>query len=191
MELALNTAAGANALLTRHGNALRIRLGGRLRARLIALPLLAAGGSALYIAGLSVAHATTTGVAMAREVLPGQLITLAIGLVCGIPGLMALLMRSYVDIDPDLGRVSDVRQFGPLRITRTMPLASLRQIRTTADHRDDVTDYYVELIGAHPTGSIQVGFSRKRAECQVFARDLRRALKLPFVGLSYIDPHAD
>jgi hypothetical protein len=158
MELALNTAAGANALLTRHGNTLRIRLGGRLLARLIALPLLAAGCSALYIAGLSVAHATTTGIAMGREVLPGQLTMLAIGVVCGIAGLMALLMRAYVDIDHDLGRVSDVRQFGPLRVARTMPLASLRQIRTTADHRDDVTDYRVELIGVHRTGSIRSAF---------------------------------
>ncbi len=190
MELALNSAAGANALLTRNGNTIRIRLRGLRLTRLIALPLLAAGGWALYVAGMSVGHAAT-GTAAEGAMLRGQLILLAIGLVCGVPGLMALLARTYVDIDNDLCRVTAVRRFGPVRMTRTVPLAGIKQVRTTADERSEVTIYNVELIGPRAAEPILVGFSRTRAHCQTFARDLRRALKLPCVDLSRGEADAD
>src|SRR5205807_10301526 len=137
---------GAHALLSHNGNTTRIRLRGLLPARLIALPVLAAGAWALSMAGMSVGQ-VMRGIATEGEMLPGQLIMLAIGLVCGIPALMALVGRSYVDIDRDLGRVTGVRQYGPIRIARTLPLASIRQVRTTVDDRDDVTVYNVELVG--------------------------------------------
>lgn len=190
MELALNSAAGAHAFLTRNGNTIRIRLRGRRLTRLIALPLLAAGGGALYVAGLSVGHAATGGAAEGAT-LQGQLMLLAIGLVCGLPGLMALLVRTYVDIDNNLCRVTAVRRFGPIRMTKTMPLGSIKQVRTRIDERSEVTVYNVELVGPRPDESILVGFSRTRAHCQTFARDLRRALKLPCVDLSRGEPDAD
>jgi hypothetical protein len=190
MELALNSAAGAHALLTRNGNTIRIRLRRRRPTPLIALPLLAVGGWALYVAGLSVGHAAT-GVAAESATLPGQLILLAIGLMCGLPGLMALLARTYVEIDNDLCRVTAVRQFGPIRMTRTVPLCSIKQVRTTINDSREVPIYNVELIGPRPAEPILVGFSRTRAHCQTFARDLRRALKLPCVDLSRGEPDAD
>jgi len=104
---------------------------------------------------------------------------------------MALVGRSYVDIDRDLGRVTGVRQYGPIRIARTLPLAGIRQVRTTVDDRDDVTVYNVELVGTDPKEAIVVGFSRKRAQCQAFAKELRRALKIPFMGPSDAVPDVD
>jgi len=190
MELALNSAAGANALLTRNGNTIRIRLRGRRLTRLIALPMLAVGGWALYVAGMSVGHAAT-GAAAQTQMLPGQLILLAIGLMCCLPGLMALLVRTYVDIDDDLCRVTAVRQFGPIRMTKTVPLAGIKQVRTTIDEHSEVPIYNVELIGPRPAEPILVGFSRTRAHCQTFARDLRRALNLPCVDLSRGEADAD
>jgi hypothetical protein len=190
MELALNSAAGANALLTRNGNTARIRLRGRRLTRLIALPLLAAGGWALYVAGTSVGHAAT-GAGAQGATLPGQLILLAIALVCGVPGLMALLARTYVDIDNDLCRITAVRQFGPVRMTRTVPLAGIKQVRTAVDDSREVTIYNVELIGPRPAEPIRVGYSRNRAHSQTFARDLRRALNLPCVDLSRGEADAD
>jgi hypothetical protein len=190
MELALNSAAGANALLARNGNTIRIRLRGRRLTRLIALPLLAAGAWALYAAGVSVGHAATA-VVISSPTLPGQLVLLAIGLACSLLGLMALLARTYVDIDNRLCCVTAVRQFGPLRIARTMPLGSIKQVRTAIDHSGEVPVYNVELIGPRPDEPILVGFSRTRAHCQTFARDLRRALKLPCVDLNRGEADAD
>jgi hypothetical protein len=159
-------------------------------ARLLSLPLRASSGWGFYVAGMSILD-VTHGVATESAMLRGQLLMLAMGLACGIPGLMALLVRSYVDIDNDLARVTNVRQYGPVRITKTVPLARIKQVRTTAEHGEDETVYYVELVGPRPAQSILVGFSHRRAECQVFAKDLRRALKIPFVGLSYTRPDAD
>jgi hypothetical protein len=187
MELALNSAAGVHALLTRNGNTIRIRLRGVLRTRLVALALLAASTFGLYVAGVSVGQ-VLNGIATEREMLPGQLILLAIA-VCGLPGLMWLLVRTYVEIDNTLCQVTAVRQYGPIRSAKTVPLAGISQVRTTVD--DDLTTYRVELIGPRPTDAIVVGFSRRRAECQAFARDLRRALKISFDHPSHTAPDAD
>jgi hypothetical protein len=84
-----------------------------------------------------------------------------------------------------------LRRFGPIRMTRTVPLAGIKQVRTTTDERSEVTIYNVELIGPRPAEPILVGFSRTRAHCQTFARDLRRALKLPCVDLSRGEADAD
>jgi hypothetical protein len=62
---------------------------------------------------------------------------------------------------------------------------------TTIDERREVMVYNVELIGPRPAEPIRVGFSGTRTHCQTFARDLRRALKLPCVDLSRGEADAD
>jgi len=180
--LRVPTALLARHGLIRNGTTIRIRSRAPGVARLFAVLLVAASTYLLYRVGGALGD-VVQGIAVKPDMLADQTFRLLVGLIFMPLGAVTFVARAHVDIDGTLGRVTDVHRFGPVRIARTVSLFNLNRVRTTTDFSSDLPSYKVELVGARPKQPIPAGSFRKRAEAEVFARELARLMKLRFVNL--------
>jgi hypothetical protein len=176
--------------VTRDGESIRVEWLTRWYGRLPSLPFAAGGLFFFYNAGLIVRD-DLAGLGRWSEDWAGLLFCVVCGLLIGAPGLVLATFRYFVDLDKAPRRVIVTRQFGPLKIRSQRQLAEFQFISITDDCDTTLTTYNVNLCGGKGVDPVLFSEFTKREEADDFARELGRALKLPFrdlVGTPVDDP---
>ena len=152
--------------------------------RLPGLPLIAAGLCFLIVAA-QIVRLDLSGYGRWGEDWGGLVMCLVLALVIGLPGLVLLTLRYFVDLDRILQQVIITRKFGPLKFVSLRKLTEFKFLSIT-DHSDTDKDgrptstfYHVSLCGGKGVKPTMLASFGMRDEATVFARDIGAALKLP------------
>ena len=148
--------------------------------RLPALPLIAAG-LCFLIAAAQIVRLDLSGYGRWGDDWGGLVMCLVLALVVGLPGLVLLTLRYFVELDRILQQVIVTRQFGPVRFSKLRKLTEFKFLSITDDRDDDTspTFYDVNLCGGRGVRPIQFASFKKREEATSFAHEIGTALKLP------------
>src|ERR1700730_6211637 len=118
--------------MIRDGNTIRVEWPIPWYGRLFSLPLLAASLCLFYYVLLALRN-HVIGLADASDEIVDLLISCALGLVIGVPGLMVATFRYFAVVDMALRQVTAIRQFGPLKFRRPRNLSDFNFISVTDD----------------------------------------------------------
>jgi hypothetical protein len=167
--------------IIRDGTTIRVEWPVRWYGRLFSIVLLAPSLYFFYYVALALKY-DISGESPWREDLPGVLALVALGLVFGVPGLMAATFRYFLLIDKTGGQVTVNRQFGPVRFRRLRKLSEFSFISVTRELDNDqakrFSTFNVNLCGVGATRPVTVsGFPRRQA-ADDFARELGGTLGL-------------
>ncbi len=152
--------------------------------RLPSLPLIAAGLAFLVTAG-QILQQDLFGIGRWRDDWVGLAMCLVLGLVVGLPGLVLLTLRYFVDLDRILQQVIVTKKFGPVKFESLRKLTEFKFLSITDDTdvdddgRPTTTLYNVNLCGGKGVKPIMLSSFKKREEAAGFAREIGTALKLP------------
>jgi hypothetical protein len=120
-----------------------------------------------------------------------------LGLVVGLPGLVLLTLRYFVDLDRILEQVIVTRQFGPVKFSNLRKLTEFKFLSITDDTDTDddgrptSTFYDVSLSGGKGVQPILVKSFKKRDEATNFAHEIGAAVKLPAKDYVGTEPDED
>jgi hypothetical protein len=179
--------------MIRDGNTIRVEWPIPWYGRLFSLPLLAASLCLFYYVLLALRN-HVIGLADASDQIVDLLISCALGLVIGVPGLMVATFRYFAVVDMALRQVTAIRQFGPLKFRRPRNLSDFNFISVTDDGEKRGLVFGVNLCGQKGTTPVTLRGFAKRQAADDFARELGSALKLPlknFVDTEPDDPDLD
>ncbi len=178
------------ARMTRDGDTIRVEWPIRWFGRLPSLPLLAASLYLSYYVALGLRD-DLVGPGRWRDDGAGILVFAALALAVGLPGLVMLSFRYFVELDKGLRQVVVTRQFGPLRFRSLRRLADFNLVSVTDDGDPPATTFDVNLCGAKGTRPIALSGFSDRGEADELARELGDALKLPYQDVVGTEPDAD
>ena len=178
--------------MTRDGETIRVEWLWEWYLRLVSLPFLAGGLYFLWYAAL-ILKADVTGVGRWSEDWVGLLFCIGFALLVGTPGLVLATLRTIIELDKLLRRITIIRQFGPLKFQSQRPLSEFKLISIVdnSDEDSSLTTYDVNICGGRGTTPILVSSFDNRKEANAFAHELGQAIKLPptdFVGTPVDDP---
>lgn len=164
--------------------------------RLVSLPFLAGG---LYFTCYSalILRQDLFGRGDLRDDWVGLVLCLVFALVVGVPGLVLLTLRYFVDLDRILQQVVVIRKFGPVKFERLRKLAEFRFLSITDHSATDKdgcvtsTFYHVSLCGGKGVKPLMLSSFGKRKEAAAFAREIGAALKLPDKDYVGTEPDED
>jgi hypothetical protein len=158
--------------------------------RLLALPLLAASFYLLWNVALGLRQDFSGFGRLADDLVPALVFT-GLGLLVGIPGLILLTFRYFVELNARLREIVITRQFGPLNFRRRRDLADYHFISITEDYDPELTTYDVSLCGNRGTAPIELSSFRSREDATKFANELARSLKVPARDYVGTEPDSD
>jgi len=151
--------------------------------RMVSLPFLAGGLYFTYYSA-QILRQDLFGYGYFRDDWVGLALCLVFALVVGLPGLVLLTLRYFVDLDRILQQVIVTRKFGPVKFERLRKLTEFKFLSIT-DHSDTDKDgcvtstfYDVSLCGGKGIAPIMLSSFDKRKEATVFAHQIGTALKL-------------
>jgi hypothetical protein len=164
--------------------------------RLPSLPLIAAG-LLFLVAAAQIVRLDLSGYGRWSDDWVGFVMFLVLGLVVGLPGLVLLTLRYFVDLDRILQQVIVTKKFGPVKFASLRKLTEFKFLSIT-DHSDTDDDgrpmntfYHVSLCGGKGVKPIMLSSFGKRDEATVFARETGTALKLPARDYVGTEPDED
>jgi len=178
--------------MTRNGDTIRVEWLWEWYLRLVSLPFLAGGLYFLYYAALTL-WADVTGMGRWSDDWVGLLFCIGFALLVGTPGLVLATLRTIIELDRLMRRITITKQFGPLRFRSERPMSEFKLISIVdrTDEDSSVISYSVNICGDKGTSPIFVASFGKRAEAKAFAREMGETIKLPpkdFVGTPVDDP---
>ena len=164
--------------------------------RLTSLPFLAGGLYFAYYTG-QILRQDMFGYGHWRDDWVGLMICLAFALVIGLPGLVLLTLRYFVELDRLLQQVIVTRKFGPVKFSSLRKLTEFKFLSITDDTNTDkdgcITSvfYEVALCGGKGVRPIELASFDKREQASRFARDVGTAIKLPAKDYVGTEPDED
>jgi hypothetical protein len=177
--------------LVQDGNTIRIDMRIPWYSRLIGLPLLA---FAIYLLSflLQSLKDVFLGLTAESDDLPGQLWLVLFVLVFGAAPVMWLLIRGYLIIDKDQNLLTSIRQFGFLKLKFPRKLSEFTRVTTTWERVGKHGNYFnINLCGNKGTKPVLVEGSFKREDAENLAKELARAIGLPYEDYVDTEPEED
>jgi hypothetical protein len=177
--------------LVQDGNTIRIDMRIPWYSRLIGLPLLA---FAIYLASFLVQSLKDVllGLTPESDDLAGQLWLVLFVLVFGAAPVMSLLIRGYLIIDKGQNLITSIRQFGFLKLKFPRKLSEFTRVTTTWERVGKHGDYFnINLCGNKGTKPVLVEGSFKRENAENLAKELARAVGLPYEDYIDTEPAED
>ena len=171
-------------LMTDSNGRIRVEFSMPWYMRLTSLPFLAGGLYFTYYSG-QILRQDLFGYGHWRDDWVGLVMCLVFALVVGLPGLVLLTLRYFVDLDRILQQVIVTKKFGPVKFASLRKLTEFKFLSITDDTNTDddgcITSifYEVSLCGGKGVKPIRLSSFDKRKEATVFAREVGAALKLP------------
>lgn len=184
------------AAFTNSDGRIRIEFSMRWYMRLISLPFLAGGGLFLAVSG-AILRQDLFGSGYWSEDWVGFVMCLVFALVIGLPALMLVTARYFVEIDRILQQVIVTNQFGPVKFENLRKLAEFRFLSITDDTDTDddgrptSTFYNVNLCGGRGVKPVRLSGFTKREQATGFAHEIGTALKLPAKDYVGTEPDED
>jgi hypothetical protein len=182
------------AAITQNNGRIQVEFSMRWYMRLPSLPLIAAG-LLFFVAAAQIVRLDLSGYGRWSDDWVGLVMCLVFALVIGLPGLVLLTLRYFVDLDRILQQVIVTKKFGPVKFESLRKLTEFKFLSIT-DHSDTDDDgrpmntfYHVSLCGGKGIKPIMLSSFGKRDEATVFAREIGSALKLP--GKDYVGTEPD
>ena len=184
------------AAVTQNNGRIRVEFSMRWYMRLPSLPLIAVG--LLFLVGAAqIVRLDLSGYGRWSDDWVGFVMFLVLGLVVGLPGLVLLTLRYFVDLDRILKQVIVTRQFGPVKFSNLRKLTEFKFLSITDDTDTDddgrptSTFYDVSLCGGKGVKPILVKSFKKRDEATNFAHEIGAAVKLPAKDYVGTEPDED
>ncbi|MFO1108370.1 MAG: hypothetical protein U1E61_04205 [Bradyrhizobium sp.] len=181
-------------VMTNNGGRIRVEFSMPWYMRLTSLPFLAGGLYFIYYSG-QILRQDLFGYGYWRDDWVGLAMCLAFATIVGLPGLVLLTLRYFVDLDRILQQVIVTKKFGPVKFESLRKLTEFKFLSitddTNTDKDGDITSvfYDVNLCGGRGVRPIKLASFDKRGDATGFARDLGAALKLP--GKDYVGTEPD
>ena len=184
------------AAVTQTNGRIRVEFSLRWYMRLVSLPFVAAGLFFLVVAG-QIVRLDLSGYGRWSDDWVGLVMFLVFALVIGLPGLVLLTARYFVELDRILQQVIVTNQFGPVKFASLRKLTEFKFLSITDDTSTDddgrptSTFYNVSLCGGKGIKPVRLSGFRKREQATGFAHEIGTALKLPARDYVGTEPDED